>query len=88
VDFEITALDHVQVAMPPGREFDAERFYCGPLGFERMSVGRSVAVSRYAAPAVGAAPRRTSTPADTHEARGESREARPGGSTLGEGPFS
>lgn len=29
----VTALDHVQLAMPPGREGDAESFYCGILGF-------------------------------------------------------
>lgn len=32
--FEILALDHVQLAMPPGREAEAESFYCGLLGFE------------------------------------------------------
>ena len=36
MDFEITALDHVQLAMPVGREADAERFYSGLLGFERV----------------------------------------------------
>ncbi len=35
--FEIVALDHVQLAMPPGREGDAEAFYSGLLGFERLS---------------------------------------------------
>jgi catechol 2,3-dioxygenase-like lactoylglutathione lyase family enzyme len=30
----ILALDHVQLAMPRGREADAEAFYCGVLGFE------------------------------------------------------
>jgi len=30
----VTALDHVQLAMPPGREQEAEAFYCGVLGFE------------------------------------------------------
>lgn len=30
----VTALDHVQLAMPPGGEADAEGFYCGVLGFE------------------------------------------------------
>lgn len=30
----IAALDHVQLAMPSGREADAEAFYCGVLGFE------------------------------------------------------
>src|SRR5207248_2398686 len=33
--FRVTAFDHVQLAMPPGREAEAERFYCGLLGFER-----------------------------------------------------
>jgi catechol 2,3-dioxygenase-like lactoylglutathione lyase family enzyme len=36
LEFEITALDHVQLAMPPGREADAEHFYCDLLGFERI----------------------------------------------------
>lgn len=30
----VLALDHVQLAMPRGREADAERFYCDVLGFE------------------------------------------------------
>lgn len=30
----VVALDHVQLAMPPGREPEAEEFYCGLLGFE------------------------------------------------------
>ena len=34
--FEIVRLDHVQLAMPPGREDEAEAFYCGVLGFERL----------------------------------------------------
>jgi catechol 2,3-dioxygenase-like lactoylglutathione lyase family enzyme len=34
--FEIVALDHVQLAMPPGREDEAEAFYAGLLGFERL----------------------------------------------------
>lgn len=29
----VTALDHVQLAMPAGRERDAEAFYCDLLGF-------------------------------------------------------
>jgi catechol 2,3-dioxygenase-like lactoylglutathione lyase family enzyme len=33
---EITGLDHVQLVMPPGSETEAERFYCGLLGFERV----------------------------------------------------
>jgi catechol 2,3-dioxygenase-like lactoylglutathione lyase family enzyme len=36
VGFEIVRLDHVQLAMPPGREDEAERFYSGILGFERV----------------------------------------------------
>jgi catechol 2,3-dioxygenase-like lactoylglutathione lyase family enzyme len=36
MDYEIQALDHVQLAMPKGGEADAERFYCGLLGFERV----------------------------------------------------
>ncbi len=34
--FEIVGLDHVQLAMPPGREDEAEAFYAGLLGFERL----------------------------------------------------
>lgn len=29
----VIALDHVQLAMPAGREQEAEAFYCGVLGF-------------------------------------------------------
>jgi catechol 2,3-dioxygenase-like lactoylglutathione lyase family enzyme len=32
--FEIVRLDHVQLAMPPGREADAVSFYAGLLGFD------------------------------------------------------
>jgi catechol 2,3-dioxygenase-like lactoylglutathione lyase family enzyme len=32
----VIAIDHVQLAMPRGREDDAEAFYCGLLGFERV----------------------------------------------------
>jgi catechol 2,3-dioxygenase-like lactoylglutathione lyase family enzyme len=35
--FEIVRLDHVQLAMPPGGETDAEAFYAGVLGLERMA---------------------------------------------------
>ena len=34
--FEIVRLDHVQLAMPPGREGEAEAFYSGLLGLERV----------------------------------------------------
>ncbi len=34
--FEVVGLDHVQLAMPAGREEEAETFYCGLLGFERL----------------------------------------------------
>ena len=34
--FEIVGLDHVQLAMPPGREVDAEAFYSGLLGLARL----------------------------------------------------
>ena len=34
--FEIVRLDHVQLAMPPGGEDEAEAFYAGLLGFERV----------------------------------------------------
>jgi catechol 2,3-dioxygenase-like lactoylglutathione lyase family enzyme len=33
--FEIVRLDHVQLAMPPGREAEAEAFYAGLLGLTR-----------------------------------------------------
>jgi catechol 2,3-dioxygenase-like lactoylglutathione lyase family enzyme len=36
MDFKIIALDHVQLAMPPKREAEAERFYAGLLGLERV----------------------------------------------------
>ena len=34
--FEIVRLDHVQLAMPPGREAEAEAFYSGLLGLVRV----------------------------------------------------
>jgi catechol 2,3-dioxygenase-like lactoylglutathione lyase family enzyme len=34
--FEIVRLDHVQLAMPPGGEAEAEAFYSGLLGLERV----------------------------------------------------
>ncbi len=34
--FEIVRLDHVQLAMPPGREAEAEAFYSGLLGLLRV----------------------------------------------------
>jgi hypothetical protein len=33
---DVIGLDHVQLAMPPGREAEAEAFYCGVLGFTRI----------------------------------------------------
>jgi catechol 2,3-dioxygenase-like lactoylglutathione lyase family enzyme len=33
VSIRIAALDHVQLAMPAGREAEAEAFYCDVLGF-------------------------------------------------------
>jgi catechol 2,3-dioxygenase-like lactoylglutathione lyase family enzyme len=36
MSFEIVGLDHVQLAMPAGREADAEAFYSGLLGFVRL----------------------------------------------------
>ena len=36
MSFEIVRLDHVQLAMPPGREEEAEAFYAGLLGLERV----------------------------------------------------
>ena len=34
--FTIIGLDHVQLAMPPGQESEAEAFYAGFLGFVRI----------------------------------------------------
>ncbi len=34
--FEIVRLDHVQLAMPAGREAEAEAFYAGLLGLTRL----------------------------------------------------
>jgi catechol 2,3-dioxygenase-like lactoylglutathione lyase family enzyme len=34
--FEIVRLDHVQLAMPPGGEAEAEAFYAGLLGLTRV----------------------------------------------------
>jgi catechol 2,3-dioxygenase-like lactoylglutathione lyase family enzyme len=34
--FKVVGLDHVQLAMPPGREDEAEEFYSGLLGFTRI----------------------------------------------------
>jgi catechol 2,3-dioxygenase-like lactoylglutathione lyase family enzyme len=34
--FNVIGLDHVQLAMPPGRESEAEAFYAGFLGFVRI----------------------------------------------------
>jgi hypothetical protein len=34
--FAVVGLDHVQLAMPPGRESEAEAFYAGFLGFVRI----------------------------------------------------
>lgn len=36
MSFEIIGLDHVQLAMPEGREGEAEAFYAGLLGFVRL----------------------------------------------------
>jgi catechol-2,3-dioxygenase len=36
MDFEIIALDHVQLAMPAGAEEEAEAFYADLLGFTRL----------------------------------------------------
>jgi catechol 2,3-dioxygenase-like lactoylglutathione lyase family enzyme len=36
MSFEIVRLDHVQLAMPPGREAEAEAFYGGVLGMSRL----------------------------------------------------
>jgi catechol 2,3-dioxygenase-like lactoylglutathione lyase family enzyme len=34
--FRLVALDHVQLAMPPGAEDQAEAFYAGLLGLDRV----------------------------------------------------
>jgi catechol 2,3-dioxygenase-like lactoylglutathione lyase family enzyme len=34
--FTVVGLDHVQLAMPPGQESEAEAFYAGFLGFVRI----------------------------------------------------
>jgi catechol 2,3-dioxygenase-like lactoylglutathione lyase family enzyme len=36
MSFEIVRLHHVQLAMPPGREAEAEAFYADLLGFTRL----------------------------------------------------
>ena len=36
MEFEVIGLDHVQLAMPAGQESEAEAFYSGLLGFERV----------------------------------------------------
>lgn len=40
---EFTRLDHVQLAMPPGREDDARAFYVGALGFAELAKPRELA---------------------------------------------
>jgi catechol 2,3-dioxygenase-like lactoylglutathione lyase family enzyme len=37
VAHRIAALDHVQLAMPPGGESEADAFYCGVLGFTAVA---------------------------------------------------
>ncbi|MGO9855778.1 MAG: VOC family protein [Acidimicrobiales bacterium] len=44
MSFEIVRLDHVQLAMPPGREDEAEAFYAGLLGLERVPKPEPLAV--------------------------------------------
>ena len=36
MSYAIVRIDHVQLAMPPGREAQAEAFYAGLLGMERV----------------------------------------------------
>ena len=43
MSFEIVRLDHVQLTMPPGREEEAEAFYAGLLGLERVPKPESLA---------------------------------------------
>jgi catechol 2,3-dioxygenase-like lactoylglutathione lyase family enzyme len=42
--FELLRLDHVQLAMPPGGEPEAERFYAGLLGVPRVPKPPALAV--------------------------------------------
>lgn len=35
--FRIAALDHVQLAMPPGKEDEADAFYCDVLGLAELT---------------------------------------------------
>jgi catechol 2,3-dioxygenase-like lactoylglutathione lyase family enzyme len=42
--FEIVGLDHVQLAMPPGLEAQAEAFYSGVLGLARVPKPAPLAV--------------------------------------------
>lgn len=42
--FEVVSLDHVQLAMPAGGEADAERFYSGFLGLERVPKPNALAL--------------------------------------------
>lgn len=40
---ELVGLDHVQLAMPAGREADAEAFYTGVLGIPRVAKPEAIA---------------------------------------------
>jgi catechol 2,3-dioxygenase-like lactoylglutathione lyase family enzyme len=42
--FRVTAFAHVQLAMPAGREAEADRFYAGVLGFEVLPKPPALAV--------------------------------------------
>src|SRR5262245_25616713 len=44
MSFTFTTLDHVQLAMPRGGEAEAERFYCGVLGFSRIEKPKALQV--------------------------------------------
>ena len=46
--YRLTAIDHVQLAMPPGAdaEAEAERFYYGLLGLERLAEARTRLAAR------------------------------------------
>jgi len=41
----IQNIDHVQLAMPPGREEEAREFYCGLLGIPEVPKPQSLAAS-------------------------------------------
>ena len=69
VPYRITALDHVQLAMPGGREAEAEEFYAGLLGFEVMAKPEPLASRGGRWFACGAVQVHLGVDADFHPAR-------------------